>query len=306
MTTRREFLRGAAACAATLAVSGSTPFLGDLLAADLPADVVEVKGAKARATREAVNMLGGMGKFVSKGAKVVIKPNIGFAKTPDVGATTSPEVVVELVKMCLEAGARKVLVIDNPVHEANLCFERSGIPKACQGLQDTTSFPINKKEFYGDVEVKQGKNLRNARVARDILECDALINVPTAKCHGSGIVTFGLKNLMGTVWDRHYFHANDLQQCIADIATVVRPKLIVVDASRILTTHGPGGPGDLYFRNTILAGTQAATVDAHAVTLSAWSGRNYKPAEIPHIRMAAEHGLGEIDTAKIRVLRKAV
>ena len=154
--------------------------------------------------------------------------------------------------------------------------------------------------------MKAGKNLRKARVARDILECDAWINVPTAKCHGAGIVTFGLKNLMGTVWDRHYFHANDLQQCIADIATVVRPKLTIVDASRILTTHGPAGPGDLYFRNTIVAGTRIATVDAHALSLATWSGKTYKPAEIPHVRMAAEFGLGEIDPAKFRVARKNV
>jgi uncharacterized protein (DUF362 family) len=306
MTTRRNFLKGAAACAATLA-AGPGPLVNSLLAADAPPDVVEVKGEKAKAVREAVRLLGGMGRFVTKGAKVVLKPNLGFARTPDVGATTSPEVVAELVAMCLEAGARKVLVLDYPVHEPAVVFERSGVRAACGKLQDTAVFAVDRKEFFVPVEVKEGRNLRKALVARDVLECDTLINVPTAKCHGGGIVSLGLKNLMGTVWDRGYFHGiGGLHECIADLATVVRPALTLVDASRILTTRGPAGPGDLYFRNTIVAGTRIASVDAHAVSLSTWSRKTYRPDEVPHIRLAAAHGLGEIDPAKLRVLRKAV
>jgi uncharacterized protein (DUF362 family) len=251
--------------------------------------------------------MGGIGRFVTKGAKVVLKPNLGFARTPDVGATTSPEVVAELATMCLEAGARRVLVLDNPVHKANVVFERSGVRAACARLQDTTVFPVDQKEFFVAAEVKEGGRLRKALVARDVIECDALINVPTAKCHGGGIVSLGLKNLMGTVWDRGYFHGiGGLHECIADLATVVRPALTVVDASRVLTTNGPAGPGDLYFKNAIVAGTRIASVDAHAVTLSKWSGRTYRPDEVPHIRLAAAHGLGEIDPAKLRVARKAV
>jgi len=159
---------------------------------------------------------------------------------------------------------------------------------------------------YAAIDLPNARKLKKAAIPRDLIDYGCLINMPVAKSHGGATLSISMKNWMGSVSDRGFWHRTDLHQCIADIATVMRPKFTLVDASRILTTHGPGGPGDLYFRNTIVAGTQIATVDAHALTLATWSGKTYKPAEIPHIRMAAEHGLGEIDPAKFRVARKIV
>lgn len=300
-TTRRSFIKMTAALTASLSLPLKT--LGE----EASPDIFEVRGDKAQATREAVRLLGGIERFVKKGAKVVVKPNIGFARTPDIGATTSPEVVAEVCKMSLEAGARKVLVLDYPVHKPSLCLERSGIAAACAGLADTSVFCVSEKKFFSEVEIPKGITLKNVMLAKDILECDCFINVPVAKSHGSALVTCGMKNLMGIIWDRRKFHVfTELHQSIADLATVAVPQLIIVDASRILHTGGPQGPGELTYRHSIFAGTKQATVDAHAVTLSTWSNRTLHPRQVDYIRMAHNHGLGEIEPEKMKILRKSL
>ena len=298
--TRREFLKTTAAATAALALPA-----GVFAQAKAP-DIAAVKGDKVAATRKAVEMMGGMKRYVPDGARVVIKPNVGFARTPDIGATTSPEVMAELAKMAVEAGARKVLILDFPVHQARLCLDRSGIEEACSGLPKTSVFPIDDKKFFTDVEVG-GRDLKRARIAKDVLEADVFINAPTAKSHGGAIVSLGLKNHMGLIYDRRYFHVTgDLHYCIADLATVVKPHLIVCDASRILTDGGPQGPGGLKHERTIVAGTAQATVDAFVCGMSTWDGRRYTPEQIPHIRRAAELGLGSIDPKAWTVARAAV
>jgi len=122
-----------------------------------------------------------------------------------------------------------------------------------------------------------------------------VINAPVAKTHGATTVTLGMKNLMGAIHNRFPFHTIlDLHQAIADLASLVRPQLIVLDASRCMITSGPGGPGKLVLPKTIVAGTDQVAVDALGVGLAPWYDRQFKPVEIKHIARAAEMGLGEI------------
>lgn len=302
---RRTFLQMSAAATATLAMPGPLGVAVNALA-EAP-DVSEVAGDPAKAARAAVDLLGGMTKFVKKGDKVVVKPNVGFSRTPDIGATTSPAVMVEVVTMCLRAGARKVLVLDFPVHNGPLCFQRSGIEDACKDLQDTVVFPVDDERFFAKIDIPKGKSLKETKVAKDILECDAFINVPVCKSHGGATVSLGMKNLMGAIWNRGYFHTfARLHQCIADLTTAVTPKLTIVDASRVMVNGGPQGPGELLYKKTIIAGTAPATVDAHASTMADWYGRKWTPAKIDQIRMAHEHGLGEIEPGKYTVAKRSL
>ncbi|MDP8254726.1 MAG: DUF362 domain-containing protein [Candidatus Alcyoniella australis] len=293
--TRREALAGALAATAALGLSPNAALAaGPLLA--------KVKGNPEAATRKAVELVGGMSKFCGRGSKVVIKPNMGFAVGPAVGATTNPQVVRVLAQMALEAGAKRVLVIDNPVHQTRACLEQNQIREACADLPDTTVLTMDDKRFFVDQQVPGGQTLRKTAVFKDIVESDLLINVPTAKSHGSTTVSMSLKNLMGAIYNRRVFHAvHNLHQAIADLSSLVRPGLIVLDASRCLTDKGPGGPGTLVKARTIIAGSDPVAVDSLGVTLAPWYGKRLEPSQIKHIVRAAQLGLGEINSDRWQV-----
>lgn len=301
---RRDALRLIAAGGAALGFSTLVP---TTLWAATPDLVVATGGAAKANVRAALAGLGGMGKFVSKGDNVVIKPNIGFGNVPIRTSTTDPEVVRTLAEEALNAGAKKVMVLDNPCHKANIALEISGIKKSIEGLQDTFAFTVRRDNMFREVPIPKGKALKKQKVALDILEADTVINVPVAKSHGGAMVSFGLKAWMGAVKERKYWHVwVDLHQAIADMATIMRPKFTMVDATRALVTGGPGGPGRVDHLKTIVAGMDPVAVDAYALGLAPWGGKGYRPEQIPHIVKAAEHGLGTYDLKKLNILKKTV
>jgi uncharacterized protein (DUF362 family) len=219
--------------------------------------------------------------------------------------TTHPEIVATVAQSCLEAGAQKVMVFDHTLRSPDICLERSGIEAACKNLDDVFVVGLKEEKFFEDVPVPQGQALRNVKVIKGVMDADVIINLPVAKSHSTTTVSLGMKNLMGLIWDRRSFHARlDMNTALADLSTVIKPTLIVVDATRVLANGGPGGPGKVIPLNTVVAGTDPVAVDAYAVTLARWYGKEFGPTQIKHLAAASRRGIGEIDLQKLTISRK--
>ena len=250
----------------------------------------------AKLTRRAVDALGGMRKLVNKGDFVVVKPNIAWNQPAEVGATTNPQVVAEIVKMCKEAGAGRVLVIDHIIDKpAEMVLGLSGIQAACEKAGAEVASAQNESD-YRTIEIPKGRAMKSDTCIKEIFKADVFINVPIGKVHGMTKLTLGMKNLMGCNWDRQAWHQNELDQCIADYATALRPDLTILDANRILVTGGPKGPGKTKDVGQVIAGVDPVAIDAYGATLF-----DMKPEEIEHIKLAHEMGIGEIDLAKVKI-----
>ena len=245
----------------------------------------------------AIKALGGMERFVRKGNDVIIKPNICVAyNTYEYAATTNPEVVAALVKLCLAAGAGRVRVMDQPFGgTAQQAYERSGIGKAVKEAGGEMEIMSGMK--FREVDIPDGRDIKKWSVYADALDTDVLINVPIAKHHNLGRLTLGMKNLMGLIKDRGQFHFN-LGQRVADLTSLLRPQLTVVDAVRILTNHGPTGGdlADVKLMNTIIASHDIVAADTYAATLFGLTAD-----DIPIIRAAAPMGMGTTDLKSMKV-----
>jgi uncharacterized protein (DUF362 family) len=294
---RREFLKRSAQYAAVGAASMTLPaIIEQVYAADKEPQLVVSSGAPGPATRAALNAFGGMRRFVKQGDKVVIKPNMSFPNPPDWGSTTHPDVVRELTKACVEAGASSVLILDNPLRSAELCLERSGVRKACSDLPQTQVQGPTNKTFYEEVKIPAGKALTSTMVMKKVLESNVLIAVPVAKSHSATGVSMALKGMMGLIYDRKDFHLNlDIDVAVVDLCTVLRPKLTVIDASRILSEGGPSGPGKVIPMNKIIASRDMVAADSMAVELGTWYGRKFKGRQVKHIQLADQRGIGNMD-----------
>jgi uncharacterized protein (DUF362 family) len=248
-------------------------------------------------TRAAIDALGGMASFVKPGFDVIIKPNICTDyHPPEYASTTNPIVVATLVTMCLEAGAKRVRAMDYPFGGTpTSAYEISGIAEAVKAAGGEMH-SMNRSK-YTWVDIPQGKDLTEAQIYPDILAADLLINVPIAKDHGSTRLTLGAKNLMGVILDRDLMHVN-LTQRIADLASLVRPPLTVIDAVRILTAHGPTGGdlADVKQMDTVIASRDIVAADAYATTLFGLTG-----ADIGYIQASADMGLGTMDLSSINI-----
>ena len=299
---RREFLTAIAGLGATLFVGGCGS-KGESVAKSIGSrtpkfkiDDIAVASGKdpAKITRAAVDALGGMKKLVQKGDFVVVKPNIAWNRPPEAAATTNPQVVAEIVKLCMECGASKVLVIDHIIDRpAEAVLEFTGIRPAALKAGATVSAAQNESD-YRSVSIPKGKAITSDTCIKDILKADVFINVPIAKSHSATKLTLGMKNLMGCNWDRQAWHQNTLDQCIADYITAVRPDLTILDANRILLTNGPKGPGETKDINKVIASADPVAVDSYGASLF-----NIKPEEIEYIKLAYELGVGEIDIKKM-------
>jgi len=248
-------------------------------------------------TKAAIAALGGMERFVKAGDDVIVKPNICVTyHGPEYAATTNPTVVATLVRLCLGAGARRVRVMDSPFGgTADSAYAVSGIGeavKAAGGRMEVMS-PVK----YVNTDFPDARTFSSWEVYQDVLDADVLINVPIAKTHGLARLTLGGKNLMGLILSPGAMH-RALGQRIADLMTLVRPTLTVVDAVRILTANGPtgGNLGDVKRTDTVVASHDTVAADAWAATLFGMSG-----ADITSIQAAVERGLGLLDLDAIKV-----
>ena len=300
--TRRDLLKGAAAGAAV----GLTGLPDAVLAAADP-ELVVVSGDPAGATRKAIEALGGMSRFVQKGQRVVLKPNMSFASGPDRASNTHPQVVATVAQACMEAGAERVMVLDNPLQTAEVCLQRSGVPEACKSLKGVYVQMITDRKFFREVKVPQGKVLDRVEIIKEVLDSPVLISLPQAKSHSTTGISMGIKGLMGLIWDRWSFHSRyNINLALADLATVIRPQLTILDATRALVTGGPGGPGEVSKPNLVIAGIDPVAVDAYGVTVAPWYGQQFKGRQVEHLLTAHQRGLGKIDLDQLRIAKATV
>lgn len=254
---------------------------------------------------DVVDGIGGIKKFVKKNARVLIKPNISFARRPEVGANTSPEVLDAVIKLCKKAGAKEILVVDCVLADPKQCLEMSGAGRVAED-NSVRILILNGKPLFEEVEVPNGNTLKSIAIYRELKEFDAFIDLPTAKHHGSAGVSLSMKNLMGLIRDRGVFHSLTLHKAIPEMCLVIKPTLTIMDATRALTAHGPSGPEGpekTVRLDTIVAGTDMVAVDSYTVSLTEWAGRKLEGRNVAHIKYANEIGLGESDISKLNIIR---
>jgi uncharacterized protein (DUF362 family) len=309
--TRREFLKltGIAAASLALMESGcstqSQTVVGSTAQRQAPTPTgnqaflaVAHGGDPAAIVKAALASLGGMERFVKQGQDVIIKPNICVDYHPaEYAATTNPVVVATLVALCLGAGAKRVRVMDSPFAgiSPNSAYAATGIEdavKAAGGEMEVMS-PIKFARF----DIPRGKSITSWNIYRDVLDTDVLIDVPIAKQHSLARLTLGGKNLLGVISDPNQIHS-DIGQRVADLVSLIRPNLTIVDAYRILMDHGPtgGSLNDVKQANTIIASHDIIAADAYGATLFGLTG-----ADIPYIKKGAEMGLGTLDLSTVKV-----
>lgn len=245
--------------------------------------------------------LGGLAPFIKKGAKVVVKPNIGWDRTPEQGANTHPLLVMAMVKHCLDAGASKVMVFDRTCNDCRLTYATSGIQKMVESIHDSRvscTFVDDRK--FVPVKIATGKAVTEWDFYKDALDADCYINMPIAKHHRLAGLTLGLKNIMGIIGGKRGEIHQSLSQKIADLNTVRPSTLTVIDATRILLRNGPSGGklDDVKELHTLLASTDTVAADAYATTLF-----DQSPAAVESTRCAAAMGLGEMDLDKVKIVK---
>lgn len=299
--SRREWLaaliKAGAAAAAVGNPAGALTALAAAAAA--PADVAVVQAADPKAaTRAAIVSLGGMSRFVSRGAVVFVKPNIGWARGPAQGANTHPDVVAAVVEQCLQAGAKVVKVADRTIDDPDRCYRRSGIQAAAEAAGARVEHVAEARFRRMDLK---GRFLGRWDVYLDALEADVLINVPVVKHHSLCRMTVGMKNWLGLLGGRRADLHDRIDDVMVDCAAFFRPKLTIVDATRVMLRNGPQG-GSL--TDVKQADTVAASVDPVAADAIGAELLGIAPATLPHLRAAHERGLGSPSLAALRVARK--
>ena len=303
MTSRRRFLKCGAAF---YFVSG--PYFTGMVFAEGAFDIAAIKGTNTEAAvRAAVAAVGGIGAFVKKGDQVVVNPNLSFASPPGRATTTNPEVVQIILKLCLEAGAKRVVVVDHPLQDAAVIGSRAAVADIVKEIKGAVLFLPVTENLYREVSIPRGKEIKSTKIAKILDESDVLIKVPVAKSHSATGVSLSIKGNLGLIWDRIACHnSRDLNQAIADLTTIIRPELTIVDAVRALTTRGPQGPGKVVKLDTIIAGRDPLAVDSYSVTLTPWYNRTFTGDKVKHLVLAAKMGAGQIDPSQLKVHKKTI
>jgi uncharacterized protein (DUF362 family) len=259
-------------------------------------EMLVAQGEDPRAlVRRALEDLGGVRRFIGRGDVVVIKPNIAWDRTPEQAANTNPLVVAEMVRQCLEAGAKKVVVTDVSCNEPRRCFQRSGIAAAASAEGAEVVLPEGRK--FKEVNLR-GDVLAEWPVLEPFLAADKVINIPIAKHHSLTGVTLGMKNWYGILGGvRNRLHQR-IHESLADLANFMRPTLTIIDAYRVLIRNGPtgGGLSDVVFKKTLIAGTDPVALDAYAA--KAYWDLDYRT--LRYLKLAQDRGLGQMDFEKVR------
>lgn len=301
---RREFFKtsvGAGIAAGTALSLGGYEKLWASSAVSSKYDIVAVMGGTPDAMFDlGIQELGGMEAFVQKGQKVVVKPNIGWDVTPELGANTNPLLVRRIIEHCFKAGAKEVYVFDHTCDNWINTYRNSGIEKAAKSA-GAKVVPGNSEKYYQSIDIPGGVKLKKAKVHEILLETDVFINVPVLKDHNSTRMTACLKNNMGIVWDRGYWHANDLHQCIADYALFEKkPALNVIDCYNVMVKHGPQGVSK---EDIVQMKSQILTVDWVAGDTAAAKMLGVDPGRIDYILIANKMGLGSMNLESLNIKR---
>lgn len=248
----------------------------------------------------AVQALGGIERFVRRGMTVVIKPNIGWNSPPERAHNTNPHLVEAMVRLCVQQGAR-VKVFDRTCNSARLCYVNSGIRDAAQRAGADVSYMSPRK--YKTVRVPRSLKQQTLQVYEDVLTADVVINMPVAKHHSLSQLTMAMKNLMGVLGGNRGGYHGDIDKNLVDFIKAIPTHLTILDATRILTNHGPasGTLADVRETKTVIAGINPVNVDAYGATLF-----GKRPSDLGYLRLASQHGMGEIRPSRMNIIRRTV
>jgi uncharacterized protein (DUF362 family) len=291
---RRAFLKLAAFTGAGAALPSGLTAIAEA-AAQQPDLVVAHGASPEKIVRAAIHAMGGIQKFISRGDVVVIKPNIGWDRMPEQAGNTNPEVVATMVKLCFEAGAKKVKVFDHPVNDPRRCYVQSGIAPAASAMGAVVEYMDERK--FKDMAIN-GVALKTWPLYTDIFEADKVINMPIAKHHGLAKLTMSMKNWMGVMGGRRGQLHQNLDESLVDVAMKIKPTLTVLDAVRILTANGPqgGNLADVKRLDTVIVGIDQVAIDSYGTTLFGMKG-----SDLGCVRIGDKRGLGKMDLSKLRI-----
>jgi uncharacterized protein (DUF362 family) len=261
----------------------------------LPEMAVVRGGEPGPMARRAIAELGGIGRFVSRGDVVVLKPNVAWDRTPEQAANTNPLVVGEVARLCREAGARRVVVADVPIDEPRRTFARSGIGEAARAAGAEIVLPHER--LFRQVDLR-GETLNTWPVLQPFLDADKIINLPVAKHHSLTGASLGIKNWYGILGGPRQRLHQRIHESLADLAAFLRPTLTLVDGYRVLQRNGPGGgnPADAELKRTLVAGTDPVALDAFVA--KAWWDLDWHT--LRYLKLAAERGLGRLAFEDLR------
>ncbi len=309
---RREFLKKLGKLGATGAsayfLSKVNPLFGASsskknISGPLPFDLVAIHGSTPEKMFDAgMKQFGGMKQFISKGDIVVVKPNIGFNTGPDRGATTNPKLVGRVIEHCFQAGAKKVYVFDNCVSYWQDTYKTTRIQQEAKNA-GAKVVRADQERYFQKLKNKKAKVLKNVKVHELILEANKVINIPILKNHSGALMTAASKNLMGVVWDRMFYHYNNLHQCIADFGLYHKPTLNIIDAYTVMVKNGPRGysKGDLVLKKMQIISPDIVAADAAAAKIL-----GKKIERIAYIPKAHKMKLGNMNLNELKIKRLAL
>jgi len=301
--SRRDFIRLGLAAPAAAALAG--PLAGPLAAL---AGEGDKKGKKTdvwvfhgknrtRLMEECLKVIAGNGGFGAKARSLALKVNAAWNRTPQQGANTPPELVDAFLKGCKAAGIKQLVLPENPCNAAKQSFVRSGIGAVARKHGVPMIDLKTEKKHFRKVKIPKGKKLKEAMVAAQFLDSDAVVNMPVAKHHGSAMLTMAMKNWMGAVQDRRFWHRNNLHQCIADFSTFMRPTWAIIDATRIMLDKGPKGPTkNMKETNQLILSRDQVAADACAALLF-----HKDPYKVKYLAMARDMKIGVTDARDMAV-----
>ncbi len=302
---RREFFKksvgAGVAAGAAFSLGGYQNLWAASPAAGAKFDMVAVMGGSPEAMFDlGIQELGGMGAFVAKGQKVLVKPNIGWDVVPELAANTNPNLVKRIIEHCFRAGAKEVYVFDHTCDNWVNTYKNSGIERAAKAA-GAKVVPANSENYYQTIKIPGGIRLKTAKVHELLLSSDVIINVPILKDHNSTRMTGCLKNNMGVVWDRGFWHSNNLNQCIADFGLFEKkPALNVIDCYNVMVKNGPQG---VSAQDVVQMKSQILTADWVAGDTAAAKMLGIDPERIEYIPMAHKMGLGNMKIESLSIKR---
>ncbi|MGE5750632.1 MAG: DUF362 domain-containing protein [Nitrospirota bacterium] len=293
---RRKFLKLTVLAGIGLSMPPELNVLAEAAETSALPDLVVAHGASPeQIVKVAIGAMGGIKKFISRGDIVVIKPNIGWDRTPEQAGNTNPEVVAVVVKLCFEAGAKKVKVFDRPVNDPRRCYVQSGIAPAASALGAEVDYVDERK--FKDMAIN-GEALKSWPLYSEVFDADKVINIPIAKHHGLAKLTMSMKNWMGVMGgSRRQIHQK-LDESLVDLSMKIKPTLTILDAVRILTANGPqgGSLADVKKLDTVIVGIDPVAIDSYGATLFGMKG-----SDLGYLRIGDKLGLGKMNLNNLKI-----
>jgi len=241
-------------------------------------------------------------RHVTDGSRVLIKPNLSWPNPPDWATTTNPTIVRSMVEYCAERNAASILIADHTIGRAEVCEKLTEAKSVTKDVPQARLLFLGRPRDFIPRELPESSQLKRIEIAKELLRATVVINIPVAKAHSATSVSFGMKNLMGLVKDRRAFHTSaDIHRAIAEILHVIKPDITILDATRVLASKGPQGPGTVETPGIIAASTDPVAVDAYGCSLTRWDGRALNPEDVGHIVHAHALGFGRLDYQTVEV-----